>query len=121
MTPTSSTRNEIQGFHGAIDPAFRSRTWDAAIAAVSAATGFDADAARDFLDSRHGRHFAKDVVSGQARGLETSAAVDAAVTRWMGWRIGRRSAREHGIPEELPYLTGFIGSASIDADDRDAA
>ena len=64
---------------------------------------------RDFLDSRHGRHFADDVANGLYAGLSLPEAVDAAVTRWMGWQIGRQTERDSGIPRGLPYLTGFVG------------
>jgi hypothetical protein len=37
--------------------------------AIMAATGCSADAVRDFLDSRHGRHFADDVGNGVFEGL----------------------------------------------------
>jgi hypothetical protein len=39
-------------------------------------------------------------------GLEE--AIEAAVGRWMGWRIDRKTEREHGIPRGLPYLTGWV-------------
>ena len=44
------------------------------------------------------------------------AAIDAAITRWMGWKIDRNTAREHGIPKGLPYLTGFVGLYEIMAE-----
>ena len=43
-------------------------------------------------------------------------AIDAAITRWMGWKIDRSTAREHGIPKGLPYLTGFVGLYEIMAE-----
>ena len=63
---------------------------------------------RDFLDSRIGRHFADDVVgnmTGCNIGLEP--AIAATIRRWQGWRIDRKTEREHGIPSGLPYLTGW--------------
>ncbi|MET4701746.1 hypothetical protein ABIE65_004794 [Constrictibacter sp. MBR-5] len=43
-------------------------------------------------------------------GLELAAAIDAAVMRWMGWRIGRQTERDTGIPRGWgPHLTGFVG------------
>jgi hypothetical protein len=74
---------------------------------------------RDFLDSRHGRHFADDVANGLAKGWMLEAAIDAAVARWMGWSIGRRTARETGIPRGLPYLMGLATHFQIlaEADD----
>lgn len=83
--------------------------WALAMQAVGRATGFSQAAVRDFLDSRHGRHFADDVANRLHAGLELAAAIDAAVTRWMGWRIGRQTERDEGIPRGLPYLTGFVG------------
>ena len=35
-------------------------------------------------------------------------AIDAAIARWMGWRIDRRTSRDEGIPHGLPYLTGWV-------------
>ena len=65
------------------------------------------------------RHFADDVVNGLAAGRELDAAITAAVQRWMGWTIGRRTARETGIPIGLPYLTGFVIHCEIEADADD--
>ena len=63
---------------------------------------------RDFLDRRHGRHFADDVAGELARGDTLKEAIDAAIARWMGWRISRRTFRDEGIPAGLPYLTGWV-------------
>ena len=35
-------------------------------------------------------------------------AIEAAIARWQGWRIGRRTSRDEGIPVGLPYLTGWV-------------
>ena len=90
--------------------------WEAAFAAVGAATGGDPEEVRAFLDSRHGRHFADDFASDLARGDDLATAIDAAVGRWMGWRIGRRTSRETGIPEGLPHLTGLVADCAIAAE-----
>ena len=90
--------------------------WEAAFAAVGAATGGAPEEVHAFLDSRHGRHFADDVANCLARGDDLATAIDAAVTRWMGWRIGRRTSRETGIPEGLPYLTGLVADCGIVAE-----
>ena len=82
--------------------------WEAAFAAVGAATGGDPEEVRAFLDSRHGRHFADEFASDLARGDDLATAIDTAVGRWMGWRIGRRTNRDEGIPAGLPYLTGWV-------------
>jgi hypothetical protein len=111
---TLPTNNTVWGFWGTIrqmvDPAL---AWPIAMQAVAAATGAPGSAVRDFLDSRHGRHFADDVATGLSRGLVLPAATNAAVERWMSWTIGRRLSRETGIPRGLPYLTGFVTEFEI--------
>ena len=52
--------------------------------------------------ARHGRHFADDVASELWKGETLKDAIDAAIARWMGWRIDRRTSRETGHPR-----TGF--------------
>jgi hypothetical protein len=90
--------------------------WTIAFPMVAKATGGSAEGVRDFLDSRHGRHFADDVANGIHSGLDLKAAIDAAIARWMGWTINRATSRDHGIPVGLPYLTGFVGLYEILAD-----
>ena len=82
------TRNEAWGFFGTMQhrPApTRCRAWNAASAMIAAETDASPEGVRDFLDSRHGRHFADDVASelceGRARSKE---AIEAAVARWHG-------------------------------------
>ena len=81
--------------------------------AIATATGCSGEGVRDFLDSRHGRHFADDVANELFAGRALPEAVDRAVERWMGWTIGRRTSRETGIPQGLPYLTGFATDCEI--------
>ena len=76
--------------------------------AISDATNQPLESVRLFLDSRHGRHFADDVLNALLIGNSVERAVHAAVTRWMGWTIGRVTSRDYGIPRGLPYLTGFV-------------
>jgi hypothetical protein len=113
----SATHNPDWGFFGTIrhdaDP---NGAWNIALPAIATATGCADTAVRDFLDSRHGRHFADDVANGLFHGLTLDAAIEAAIARWMAWRIGRRTARETGIPHDLPYLTGFVANAEIEAE-----
>lgn len=114
------TRNEAWGFYGATAGfADAGAAWGIAFPAVAKATGATADGVRDFLDSRHGRHFADDVHNGIHAGLSLEAAIDAAITRWMGWTISRNIARETGIPKGLPYLTGFVTHFAIEAEQAD--
>lgn len=115
------SENTAWGFCGTIgrhgeDRKMAVEAWPLASTAIAAATGCPATAVREFLDSRHGRHLADDVLDGLARGLALPAAIDAAVGRWMGWTIGRRTARETGIPQGLPYLTGFVTMMEVEAE-----
>ena len=107
------TRNEAWGFWGtmarvtndiAADPR---KAWPAAFVAISDATDATPEGVRDFLDSRHGRHFADSVVDELNRGDTLKEAIAAATARWTGWRVGRTTSRETGIPSELPLLTGL--------------
>ncbi len=116
------TRNTEWGFWGTIDridddlAADAPKAWTQASQAIAAATGVSPEGVRDFLDSRHGRHFADDVANWLARGDTLKDTIDAAVARWMGWRIDRRTEREMGIPRGLPYLTGFVTHCEIEAE-----
>jgi hypothetical protein len=113
---TLSTANEAWGFCGTIGAfADADAAWAIAFPAVLAATEGTAEGIRDFLDSRHGRHFADDVHNGVHAGLDLTAAIEAAITRWMGWTINRETAREIAMPKGLPYLKGFVLYFSLKA------
>jgi hypothetical protein len=108
------TRNTDWGFSGTIarieaspaaDP---TEAWAIAARRIAEATETSPEGVRDFLDSRHGRHFADDVGNGLFTGAPLAAAIDAAIARWMGWRIDRKTSRDEGIPVGLPYLTGWV-------------
>jgi hypothetical protein len=92
------------------------QAWNAASAMIAAATDASPEGVRDFLDSRHGRHFADDVAGELSKGMGLEEAIDAAVARWMGWRIGRKTSRETGILHGLPYLTGLANHFAIMAE-----
>jgi hypothetical protein len=106
---TLPTQNEDWGFYGTIshktDPA---PAWAAAFLALTKATGAAPEGVRDFLDSRHGRHFADTVTDGLAAGRTLAKAIDSAITQWTAWRIGAETSREYGIPKGMPYLTGWV-------------
>ncbi len=111
------TNNPAWGYWGTVGShADQSEAWTLATAAIGKATGCQAEGVRDFLDSRHGRHLADDVANGLFAGLSLSAAIDAAVSRWMGWSIGKLVERKHGIPRDLPYLTGWVMHCAIEAE-----
>src|SRR3546814_16103230 len=81
--------------------------WPIAITAISDATCQPLESVRLFLDSRHGRHFADDVLNELHAGSNLQEAIHAATHRWMGWTIGRLTRPQHGIPTGSPYLPGF--------------
>lgn len=116
-TKTLPTNNESWGFYGSIrHHADSAEAWPIAMDAIEEATGCADYAVRDFLDSRHGRHFADDVANGLAEGLALRSAIDVAIERWMNWTIDRRTSRETGIPRGLPYLLGFVTDCEIMAE-----
>ncbi len=102
-----ATQNEDWGFWGAMNENAQA-AWPVAMTAISDATCQPLESARVFLDSRHGRHFADDVLNKMLVGNSVEQAIHAAVARWMGWTIGRVTSRDYGIPRGLPYLTGFV-------------
>ena len=106
-TQVPATQNESWGFWGAMNEE-AGAAWPLAMAAVSQATGQSLESVRSFLDSRHGRHFADDVLNELHAGRGLSDAVDAATQRWMVWTIGGQTSKDYGIPRGLPYLTGFV-------------
>jgi len=116
-TTTLPTNNEAWGFWGTMHmsghAAETAAAWTTASEAIARATSCSPEGVRDFLDSRHGRHFADDVVDSLRSGTTLDDAVSAAVARWMGWRISRSMSRETGIPHGLPYLTGLVADYEI--------
>jgi hypothetical protein len=89
-----------------------------AMTRIAEATWADLEAVRAFLDSRHGRHFADAVQDQLYAGKALDAALDAAIDQWMGWTISRHTSRETGIPQGLPYLTGFAINEGLMAEDE---
>jgi hypothetical protein len=106
-TTIPASQNEAWGFWGTMDE-HATAAWPLAMNAVSDATGQPLDSVRIFLDSRHGRHFADEVQNGLLRGQTLAEAINAATDQWMGWRIGRQTSKDYGIPRGLPYLAGFV-------------
>lgn len=102
-----ATQNEAWGFWGMMNEHARA-AWPLAMTAIWAATNQPLESVRIFLDSRHGRHFADDVQNGLHEGKTLADAINAATGRWMGWTIGRQTAKQYGIPRGLQYLTAFV-------------
>ena len=116
-TETLRTNNETWGFYGTVcnaDQGFDvDAAWTTAFALIKLATNGSDEGVRDFLDSRLGRHLADEAVGRYHRGEmdlnrnpSLMPALVATVSKWNGWTIGNRDAKQHGIPKGLPYLTG---------------
>lgn len=100
MSQTPTTRNEAYGFYGTIGMETDAEAaFDLALQRIAARTGCqNLEVVRDFLDSRHGRHFADDVVqlAGCGEPEAIMAAIDETIDRWQGWRFNRLHVREFG-------------------------
>ena len=107
QTNIPATQNEAWGFWGTMNE-YAEAAWPMAMTAISDATGQPLESVRTFLDSRHGRHFADDVLNEVHAGANLKDAIRAATQRWMDWTIGRQTSKQYGIPKGLPYLTGFV-------------
>jgi hypothetical protein len=110
-----ATQNEDWGFWGTMGSQ-ASTAWPIALTEISKITGESPEDVRPFLDSRHGRHFADTVHDALAQGRDMQAAIAQAIAQWMGWKIGRLTHREHGIPPGLPYLTGWVIHCNLHQD-----
>jgi len=103
----TATQNDAWGFWGSMNE-YASTAWPLAMTAISDATDQPLESVRVFLDSRHGRHFADDVLNQLHAGCPLADSISAATQQWMGWTIGRQTSKQYGIPRGLPYLTGFV-------------
>ena len=72
-----TTMNEAWGFWGSMNERAEV-AWPIAMTAISDATDQPLESVRLFLDSRHGRHFADEVLSGMYHGLSVFDAIHAA-------------------------------------------
>lgn len=102
-----ATQNPGYGFWGTMGE-YAAAAWPLAINAIAQATGEDEDAARIFLDSRHGRHFADEVHNALFDGKALPEAIRGATAKWMAWSIDKSTSGHYGIPKHMPYLTGFV-------------
>ena len=95
------TQNEAWGFWGTMGER-AAASWPLAFTAIGGATQQDAHAVRAFLDSRHGRHFADQVLSEMSHGLALQEAIDATTrSTWPG-RLGAGPAGRAGSPLACP-------------------
>jgi hypothetical protein len=125
IPPILPSQNEDHGFFQTINVCplrdLRSQeVWTLASTLIADAIRADSEdeliGIRYFLDSRMGRHFADDVVGAlQGRAADSEAAIQAAIRKWLDWRICRRTEREEGIPAGLPYLTGWVQHFAVTA------
>ena len=111
-TNIPTTQNESWGFWGTMQEEAPA-AWAIALPAIATVTGTELDAARAFLDSRHGRHFADEVKNHLFKGMALADAITATITQWMTWRTKRLTNSTYGIPSGLPYLTGFVVHCEI--------
>jgi hypothetical protein len=119
ILPSQNTEWGFWGTLGRIEndlAADAAKAWESASRRIAEATSASSEGVRDFLDSSHGRHFADDVASELWKGETLKDAIDAAIARWMGWQIDCKTSRETGIPQGLPYLTGFANHYAIMAE-----
>lgn len=107
------TTNEGWGFYGSFTTQ-AAAAWPLALTAIQQATGFDEADCATFLDSRHGRHFADDVLNALRDGHPLAQAIEAAVTRWQGYKLTRSARARYDIPAGVTYLQGFVGAAAFE-------
>lgn len=104
-----ATENEAWGFWGTIghraDP---QRAWPLAVTALAEATGEEPEAVRPFLDSRHGRHFADEVINALHAGQPLEQAIQTVTHAWANRTVGRSTSKTYGIPLGMSYLAGFV-------------
>ena len=111
-----ATQNPGYGFWNTMG-GHAAAAWPLAISTITQATDADVDAARIFLDSRHGRHFADEVHNALYDGHTLPDAIQAATAKWMTWNIDKSTSSHYGIPQHMPYLTGFVSLLAQAAED----
>ena len=116
------TQNTEWGFWGTIsrienDPAADpAKAWEIASRRIAEVTTASPEGVRDFLDSRHGRHFADDVANELWKG-ETPEGRDRRRDHPLDGLAHRpQDQPREGIPHGLPYLTGFANHFAIMAE-----
>ena len=113
-TNTATTTNQAWGFWGTMGT-LADEAWPLACNAIATAVEERIEDVRDFLESKHGRHFADGVINFLHSGNSLDDAITKTTQQWMTWRIDSRTAKQYDIPRGLPYLTGFVVACSIQA------
>ena len=111
-----ATQNEAWGFWGTMGQHAKA-AWPIAMQIIASTTREPLESVRAFLDSRHGRHFADQVLDHLAAGQALPEAILATARQWMVWRISKHTGAHYGIPSDLPYLTGFVVSCALAEED----
>ena len=88
-----ATQNHDWGFTGSLNEQAEA-AWPIAMTTISNATCQPLESVRCFLDSRHGRHFADDVLNLRHAGLALADAIHAVTQQWMGWTVCRATHKE---------------------------
>lgn len=102
-----AAKNFDYGFYGSLNEQAEA-AWPIAVTAIAKATCQTLESAATFLDSRHGRHFADDVLNGLHAGRTLADAIHTAVKQWINWTVSRADHKEYGIPTGMPLLLGFV-------------
>lgn len=109
------TQNEIYGFYGTCSIADLNapELWRMAIKQIHQITEEHPEDIATFLDSRHSRYFADDVVCYIKSGKTTHTAISETVQKWQTWQLGN-AVKGMGLPTNTPYLNGLIMMLSVD-------
>jgi len=96
-----ATQNEAWGFWGTMNE-HANAAWPLAMTAISDATNQPLESVLVFLDSRHGRHFADDVLNQLHAGRDLADAINAATPPdQQAIRHPARSALPDGLRDSL--------------------
>ena len=116
ILPTRNDRLGLLRHHRRIEnarPPTRAKAWEIASRRIAEVTEASPEGVRDFLDSRHGRHFADDVANGLWKG-ETARRRDRRRDRPLDGLADRPpDLPRRGHPRGLPYLTGWVAHFQI--------
>lgn len=112
------TQNREYGFYGTctLRGQDADALWQAAVCGLISPIA-PAEVVAVFLDTRHGRHFADDVVQQVEDCVATDEAVAHTAARWNQWRLGRELARGTHLPASVPYLAGLMEIIALEMEE----